>query len=185
MTAATLSVQRRRKCHGCREPFVRARPLQVACSMDCAAKVAWQKREKEDRRLHRERKRAAKPYARLVAEAQAAVNRYVRLRDVGKPCISCQRHHTGQWHAGHYRSTAAAPELRFDLDNLHAQCAPCNTYLSGNLVRYRVGLLERIGPERLAALEGPHPARKWTRDELIALRRQFQAMARALEEVRA
>ena len=115
------------------------------------------------------------------AEAQAAVNRYVRLRDAALPCISCQRHHAGKWNAGHYRSTAAAPELRFDLDNLHKQCEPCNTHLSGNLIRYRVGLLDRIGADRLAAIEGPHEPRKWTRDELIAMRQRFAAMAKELD----
>jgi hypothetical protein len=46
---------------------------------------------------------------------------------------------------------------------------------------YRAGLLDRIGPERLAALEGPHPSAKFARDFLIALRARFIAMAKELE----
>lgn len=183
-----MSTARPIKCRACRGLFIRTRPMQVACSMDCAAWVARTKREQaarrvaaEERRAHAKALLAIKPRAKLIAEAQAAVNRYVRLRDAALPCISCQRHHAGKWNAGHYRSTAAAPELRFDLDNLHKQCEPCNTHLSGNLIRYRVGLLDRIGADRLAAIEGPHEPRKWTREELIAMRQQFAAMAKELE----
>jgi hypothetical protein len=135
----------------------------------------------EDMQATRAKLQALKPRSKLLAEAQHAVNRYVRMRDAAQGCISCGTREAGQYHAGHYRSTAAAPELRFDLDNLHRQCAQCNTYLSGNLINYRAGLLERIGPERLAAIEGPHPPRKWTREELIALRADFIQRAKALE----
>ena len=176
------------KCRACGGLFARGRPMQVACSLPCSIRVAQDRRAQQERRDATEARRARakallaiKPRAKLIAEAQAAVNRYVRLRDAALPCISCQRHHAGKWNAGHYRSTAAAPELRFDLDNLHKQCEPCNTHLSGNLIRYRVGLLDRIGADRLAAIEGPHEPRKWTREELIAMRQQFAAMAKELE----
>ena len=178
------------RCKACRQQYERTRPLQVVClSADCAALYAAQVRARkakrqqvEDMRATRAKLKALKPRSKLLAEAQAAVNRYVRLRDAGLPCIACQRPITGQAHASHYRSTAAAPELRFDLDNIHSGCAQCNTYLSGNLINYRAGLLERIGPERLAALEGPHPPRKWTREELIELRARFVKMAKELDE---
>jgi len=176
------------KCRACGGLFARVRPMQVACSLPCSIRVAQALRAKQERRDATEARRARakallaiKPRAKLIAEAQAAVNRYVRLRDAALPCISCQRHHGGKWNAGHYRSTAAAPELRFELDNVHKQCEPCNTHLSGNLIAYRAGLLERIGPERLAAIEGPHPPRKWSREELIAMRQRFAAMAKELE----
>lgn len=169
------------KCRACGGLFSRVRPMQVACSLPCSIRVAQERRAKQERKDHAARKLAAKPRSRLLAEAQAAVNRYVRLRDAGKPCISCGRHHAGQWHAGHFRSVGSAPELRFDLRNLHAQCAPCNVHLSGNLILYRAGLLDRIGHDAVAALEGPHEPRKWTRDELIAMRQRFAAMAKELD----
>jgi len=164
------------------------RPMQRACSPACALELAKADRErkavkaaKEDRKMTRAKLAAIKPRAKLLAEAQAAVNRYVRLRDAGLPCIACQRPITGQVHASHYRSTAAAPELRFDLDNIHAGDAQCNTYLSGNLINYRIGLLARIGKERLEALEGPHSPRKWTREELIQIKAKFVRMAKDIE----
>ncbi len=163
--------------------------MQVACGFECALKIAAEAKAKSAAKLAREERRERarlilrlKTRATLIREAQAACNRYVRLRDAALGCISCGRTDANQYHAGHYRSTAAAPELRFTLDNLHKQCAQCNTYLSGNLIEYRKGLLARIGPERLEALEGPHDPAKWTRDELIEMRAEFTRMARELGE---
>jgi hypothetical protein len=116
--------------------------------------------------------------------AQIAFNAFIRARDAGKVCISCARDHKGQWHAGHYRTVKAAPELRFDEDNCHRQCAPCNDHLSGNIVEYRIGLLSRIGPERLARLEGPHPPTKLSVDEIKALAEKYRRLAREIAKPR-
>ena len=48
--------------------------------------------------------------------------------------------------------------------------APCNTYLHGNQAAYRIRLVELIGLEKVEALESDNAARKWTREELIAIR---------------
>ena len=179
------------RCKACGGPFVRSRPMQVACCWECAQRVADRVRDREEARLVRlyaaQRKadraklRSLRPLRDFIADTQEACNRYVRLRDSALPCVSCGRFHGGKWNAGHYRSTAAAPELRFDLENIHKQCEPCNTHLAGNLILYRANLWAKIGIERLEALEGPHPAQKWTREELVAMRDKFRAMARELE----
>ncbi|WP_258530002.1 recombination protein NinG [Pseudomonas aeruginosa] len=64
--------------------------------------------------------------------------------------------HDGQYHAGHYRSVGSHPELRFDEDNVHKQCAPCNNHKSGDVVNYRINLVAKIGAAAVARLEGPH-----------------------------
>jgi hypothetical protein len=47
------------------------------------------------------------------------------------------------------------------------QCEACNTYLSGNLLNYQIGIKERIGAQRLMELQGKaHETKKWTKDEL-------------------
>lgn len=56
----------------------------------------------------------------------------------------------------------------------------CNRHLSGNVVEYRKGLIERIGIERVEWLEGPHPVPKWTVDDLREIARRFSAMTREL-----
>ena len=93
---------------------------------------------KQERKELREAKQRIKTRAEWLKEAQSEVNRYVRLRDKDLPCISCGRFHNGQYHAGHYRTVGSAPELRFELSNIHKQCAPCNNHLSGNIVNYRL-----------------------------------------------
>jgi hypothetical protein len=133
---------------------------------------------KRVRKEYRSAKQKMKSRADWLREAQAAFNRYIRLRDHDKPCISCGRQHQGQWHAGHYRSVGACPELRFEELNVHKQCAPCNDHLSGNIVEYRRGLIERIGIDRVEWLEGNHAAKKYTIEEIRAIKAEYTRKAK-------
>jgi hypothetical protein len=108
----------------------------------------------------------------------------VRERDYYEPCISCGRHHDGVWNAGHYLTVGGNPELRFEPDNCHKQCVPCNKHKSGNVVRYRANLINRIGVARVEWLEGPHPARHYSGDEIEALIRYYRAETRRLQSLR-
>ena len=123
-------------------------PLQAVCGLECAKAIAPVLRAKlEKRKAATERKAdqvkrdKLKSRAEWAREAQSAFNSFIRLRDADLPCVSCGRYHGGQYHAGHYLSVGAHPELRFNELNVNKQCAPCNTHLSGNAVRYRVGLI--------------------------------------------
>lgn len=172
---------RLKTCKGCGEKFTPERPLQVVCSVPCAWRYTGQQSAKNDRRLTREAKAKLKTRAQWMKEAQAAFNKFIRLRDAGEPCISCRRHHQGQWHAGHYLSVGAKPELRFNELNVHLQCQPCNTHLSGNLVNYRIGLITKIGAEQVQFLEGPHDPKHYTIDDLKAIKATYAAKCRELE----
>lgn len=121
------------------------------------------KKERAERAERREKLKDRKWYLK---KAQQVFNAWIRKRDEKEPCISCQRHHNGQYHAGHYRTTAAAKSLRFNEDNCHKQCAPCNNHLSGNIGEYRIQLIKKIGLERVEALENNNEVKKWTVDEL-------------------
>ena len=131
------------------------------------------------------RKEKLKSRADHLREAQQAFNEWVRLRDADLPCVSCGRHHDGQYHAGHWRSVGANPELRFEPLNVWKQCAPCNTHLSGNLVNYRISLIQLIGLEKVEWLEGPHEARKYTIDEIKAIKAEYRAKTRELKRAAA
>lgn len=88
----------------------------------------------------------------LKREAQKVFNAFIRLRDEGKRCISCNgRDSTMQ--AGHYFSAGKYNILRFNEDNCHLQCVECNCYKEGNLEAYKENLIKKIGEERFAALE--------------------------------
>ena len=169
-----------RICEVCERVFLPDRMGQLVCRPACAmARVRQAK--KAERESVKKRKEAIKSKADWAREAQTAFNAWIRARDEGLPCISCGRHHQGQWHAGHYLSTGARPELRYTESNVHRQCAPCNTHLSGNAVLYRIGLINRIGSDAVEWLEGPHPLPKWTPDELRAIRDTYRAKLKELK----
>ena len=122
-----------------------------------------------------------------LVDAQRAFNAFIRRRDQmkGYPCISSGR--PLDWSgngvdAGHYRSVGSAPHLRFNEDNCHRQCAPCNNHLSGNLTAYRPALIAKIGQARFDALMGPHELPKWKRDDYIRIRDEYRAKLKELKQ---
>lgn len=143
---------------------------------------AHQEAEKSDRRRLAEKKQQVKPLSYFIKQAQQAFNEFIRYRDRHIPCISCGRHHDGQYHAGHFRTTGANPELRFDEDNCHRQCAPCNNHLSGNLIAYRPALIAKIGQARFDALMGPHELPKWKREDYIRIRDEYRAKLKSIKQ---
>ena len=142
-----------KKCKVCKRQYQPRNSMQSVCSPQCALEHAKQARHKVVKSEIRQRKAQLKTKAQWLKEAQSAFNAFVRVRDHNLPCISCQRYHAGQYHAGHYRTTKAAPQLRFNLYNVHKQCAPCNSHLSGNITEYRINLIRRIGQARVDAIE--------------------------------
>jgi hypothetical protein len=175
--------------------FTPTRSFQKWCSPDCAVVLARQAQEKQrksiaqrNRREIKVRKEKLKSRAEHMREAQTEFNAFIRLRDAHLPCISCDSIATDEglitgsrWDAGHYRSVGACPELRFEPFNVHRQCVRCNRNLSGNAVEYRIRLVNRIGAEKLAWLEGPHEARKYTISDLQEIKAQYRAKIKELK----
>nr|WP_319552431.1 recombination protein NinG [uncultured Vibrio sp.] len=116
-----------------------------------------------------------KKYGYRAQKAQEQFNRFIVLRDSGKPCPSCGRYLP--LCAGHYRSVGAAPELRFNEDNVHGQCYECNGNKSGNVKAYREGLIERIGLPRIEALESFNDRQNWTVYDLHDIEKKYKAKA--------
>lgn len=137
------------------------------------------------------RKAALKRIPDLIAEADKEFAAYIRARDrlAGFPCISSGKPldwvSGNQVDAGHYRSRGAASALRYHEDNCHAQSKYENRHRAGNAVEYRIRLIERIGLERVEALEAMNTPHKWQRDELIAIRATYIAKRKELEAQRA
>lgn len=182
---------RPKKCKNpaCGISFPPQRLGQAVCSPKCALAMAPANTEKarkaiaqRDRREIQVRKEKLKTRADHLKDTQQAFNAWVRERDADLPCISCGRHHEGQYHSGHYRTVGANPELRFEPLNAWKQCAPCNNHLSGNLINYRISLLQRIGEEKVAWLEGPHEPKKYTADDLKALTAHYRALTKELKK---
>jgi len=151
---------RKRKCAVCKELFEPRSMTHKACGPECAAIHAEAIRKAQERKTDRERRTALKSRQDWLREAQKEFNKYIRMRDHDQPCISCGRFHDGSYDAGHYRSVGAAPALRFDENNVHKQCVPCNQHRGGNIVEYRIRLIQKIGRVAVEWLETEQPPLK-------------------------
>ncbi len=195
----------KRKCKNCKKGHDPAQMIRVGMSLVCgescrdsvsleifekAIKKQASKQNEERKAFRREtarRKEAIKGKRDYTKDAQVLHNRWVRLRDEGKPCISCERTPNdddlakgSRIDCGHYRTVGANPELRFEPLNTHAQCVYCNRNLSGNVTNYRIGLLKRIGQEKLDWLEGPHDAKRYTIEDLKTLIADYRQKIKAI-----
>ena len=178
----------------CRASFVPQRLGQAVCSPKCALATVEVQKAKEKKSLAQAgrrdikvRKEALKTRGDHIREAQQAFNEYIRTRDqaAGHLCISSGK--PLDWSgnavdAGHYRSVGSAPHLRFDERNCHAQSKQDNRFLSGNAVDYRIGLIARIGQEAVDALESDQSVRKYTVDEIKAIKAEYRAKTKELKK---
>lgn len=176
-------------CPQCEEKFTPTKHLQKVCGPRCAIDhnraLAARKKERDSKDKLKIRKLAVKPLSYFASKAQAEFNGYIRERDADEPCISCGHHHTGQYHAGHYRSVGSNPELRFEEDNCHKQCSVCNNFKSANLNEYTPNLITKIGQARFDILMGPHPALNYKRFDFENIRDIYKAKRKALKLERA
>jgi NinG protein len=171
-----------------------AKGFVVWCSPACGSIIAQgrlakkkAKQAKEEKKQDRVRKEKLKTRSDYIKEAQHEFNRYIRLRDAGLPCICCGEPLGadaigGGYDCGHWRSTGSAPHLRFHEDNAHGQRKYCNRYGAGRAVDYRIGLVKRIGLERVESLERDQQPRHYSTDELKAIKAKYKALAKELEK---
>ncbi|MGC0220694.1 recombination protein NinG [Enterobacter cloacae complex sp. 2025EL-00065] len=198
----------RRKCKVCGEYFVpKFHDIRIRwCSPEHGAILAMEEREKEKvkaaakrikeqkeaEKVGRQRRKAKreslKSKSQWDKEAQSAFNRYILIRDEGKPCVSCGNPLIGKSNyltgsaidASHYRSRGAASHLKFNVFNVHSACTRCNRQLSGNAVEYRIRLIERIGLERVERLEADYSPRRFDVTYLKRVKAIFSRRANAL-----
>ena len=182
-----------KKCRECGNEFSPTMTTQTACSPICAIaqgkkKVSKDKavKQRQERQESRERVESVQPLSYYHKKAQAAFNAFIRARDAGLPCISCGKPDNGQRqrHASHFRSIGACRELRYDESNVHASCSVCNNHMSGNIAGYTPALVEKIGEAEVDRLNGLHPVKKWTRDELEELASHYRQKTRDLQKVK-
>lgn len=194
------------RCKHCKVKFTPERVGQIVHA-DCvvpymeaqiAKRQAKQRAEqkvkaKVEQAVFRKRKRAIRRLSEFRADAQKAFNAWVRARDADLPCVSCDETSLpmlpgGQWDAGHFLSRGAYPELALEPLNCWRQCKSCNAG-SGKFAhkartvaqKYEDELLNRIGPEKLAWLKGPHEATKYTREDYEEIEATYKAKLKELE----
>ena len=147
------------------------------CVLQRTVKLREKKEANKRVESHREKKATMerlKTRGAWLREAQVACNAYIRERDKHLPCVSCGRHHQGQYHAGHYQGVKAKGELRFHPSNINKQCQPCNEHLSGNLLNYRSGLIERVGLEMVDYLDNFNSIQRLTIQDVKEIIRHYK-----------
>jgi len=109
------------------------------------------------------------------------VHEYVRKRDAGKPCVSCNEPWRPDFQAGHYHKAELFETLKFNLDNIHGQCPGCNIFKEGNLEQYNINLPLRIGAERFSNLQAlaqidKHQSKVWNIENLKQIRESVKKL---------
>ena len=190
---------RRTRCAHCRAKFEPERPSQIvhvecveawteaqAAKRERAEAKAARAAAKVERAETRRRKEAIKTIPKLITEAQAAFNAYIRERDKDKGCFVCGKPFEDKpgrvQHAGHVRSRGAAGHLRFHEDNCMGECEGCNGPYGAKPHQIKAGAIARIGQERFDALERNNAPHKWTREELIAIKATYKAKLKEMKK---
>lgn len=175
------------KCKNCKKTTNQKYGLNYLCSPECGyayARAIQSKKASKDaseqRKRDRERLKQLKTRSEWLRDAQAVFNKFIRLRDAQKNCISCERKLGAKFDAGHYKSVGAHPELRFSEVNTNGQCVFCNQHLSGNLINYRAGLIRRIGLAEVERLEGTQLPLKLTIPEIQELIKTYKQKCKEL-----
>lgn len=150
-----------KKCISCKLPVdewsikpysTLTKTCSIACSLDSVGKEKQKEFNKETRAM--KSKLLDGDIKFWKAKAQKVFNEYIRVRDINDGCISCDKPASwhGQWHASHWKSRGARPDLAFNEDNVHKSCSVCNNYMSGNVGEYEKRLINKIGFKRVDAL---------------------------------
>ncbi len=186
------------KCMGCKERFDKDSVIRLNIgyfhSIDCATQYSQAsvqrsrakqlaKTKRDDKKSHTQAKKRLNDNDRSfqLKKTQQIFNRYIRTRDISLGCISCGEPFRAKFDAGHYRSVGANPELRFNELNNNGQCVRCNQHLSANLINYRIGLVARIGTEKVEWVEGFHELKRYTIDDLKLIQAEYKDKTKLLE----
>ena len=108
------------------------------------------------------KKQKAKKVTRgqLVKKLDAAYSQYVRLKDarmlygqLRTVCVTCGDRKPWKQHQNGHFYTRGRYATRWDDNNCHVQCMPCNVFLSGNYINYTMYMIDRYGREAVEQLE--------------------------------
>jgi len=122
----------------------------------------------------------------LLKSLKNVCHKYIRLRDKGKPCISCRTPYKSDFQAGHFYKAELYSNLRFNENNINGQCMKCNERLEGNLNPYSINLPKRIGEWKYNVLKSEAEKYKqedfkWDREHLKKLRSYYNNKIKELK----
>lgn len=177
------------RCRNCKDKFVQYQFNNKFCKeIDCQVQKSLylvekmqQQKLKEINKDVKQRKEKLKTTSDYLKELQVVFNKWVRARDKGLNCISCNKPAKKE-NAGHYRSVGSSPTLRFEPLNVHLQCEYCNTYQHGNLIPYRQNLIKKIGIDLVEWLETEHEPKHYSKPELIIMKEEYKEKIKQLNK---
>lgn len=181
---------KQRKCRVCGSKYTPHTSFQKWCSPDCgvelsreAQRKAREAERKAERRDLKKRKEKIKSRGEWANETQKVCNKYIRLRDKGRPCCSCGKPDDGthQRHASHFRPVSQNKSLRFHEMNIFASCMQCNSIKSGNLTSYEEFLINEIGKENVEWLKTQNHPYTWDIPDLKEIKAYFSEKIKCLE----
>ncbi len=180
-----MKPRKKKKCNNCKKWFVPVRDFQSNCGYICALEDAKVRRKKNQlKKANKEKKEFYDDdKSTLKQKAQKVINTYIRVRDKNELCISCQKP-PKQAQAGHYVAVGKCQNLRYNVLNIHMQCAYCNTFKHGNHLEYRTHLIKKIGlkyVEHLDATAKTSIPAKFSKDYLKRLIKVFKKKTRLLK----
>lgn len=138
----------------------------------------------ERKTKNKEVRESLKSIQRLIQEARVPFQKWIRIRDANKACISCGTTTAKIWHAGHYFKAELYSGLIFNRINVNKQCEKCNTYGGGNESGYRLGLVKKYGNNITRKFEesANHLRQyKFSRNELIEIKKKYQKLLNELK----
>lgn len=194
-------LKKRKRCSQCRKKLdhesdsTRYGPIYVYCSFQCQNdhavamrdRMVAKRKERETQGLPPKKSQNRRSKIELMKDRKFWMDKvekechlYIVERDAHLPCISCQSHEGYQFDAGHFKTRAGFPELRFNTFNIAKQCRRCNSR-SGNLNGgkgfgrgYVWGLMDRHGIQRVEYLEAKHKAKHYKVSDLVRLFNWFR-----------
>ena len=185
-------------CKACKNRFTPQanKPFQTWCSYECALIISAMNRRKQRNKQEAEKVKEWRKEKRVLQEklktlsdyekeAKKVFQEFIRLRDKDLPCISCGKSNCPDWAGGHYFAAGMYSGMIFNEDNCHKQCnSHCNKFLSGNLLEYRRGLIERYGidfVERIEMQANEKRAYKYSKDELQKIKEYYKNKVKELK----
>ena len=172
------------RCKNCKQKFEQVRFNQKFClDPECVKVWVAQAKDEEWKKTKKKMQADIETVQELMKATQIVFNKFIRIRDKDKPCISCGSKLENKFDAGHYFSSGGHKAVTFDEDNVHGQCVACNQWKHGNLIQYQIGIEQRIGGDRLIQLhEKAHKSVKYSREDLRDLIATYKQKIKNLEK---
>lgn len=167
-----------RKCKYCLERYTPKYSTTEPCpKYECRLQHLEANVTKINRANKATAKDSIKSYAQRLGEAKKVFQKWIRLRDKDKPCISCGSISSTVWDGGHFKKAELYSGVIFHEYNVNIQCGKCNRFLGGNELNYRTGLIAKIGEQAVLNLE--HLAemsrmKKYTNEELEEIKIKYK-----------